>query len=82
MNEEQFAHSWNQLKQYVPARWAKVTEEDVQRINGNLDSFNTIVDGHYGPMKDEISQWAHRWYCHWSGQYAGYQEASALASTT
>jgi hypothetical protein len=82
MNHAQFAHSWNKLKQYIPVRWAKVTEEDMQRIDGNLDTFNIIVEGHYGPMRKEISNWAHRWYCHWSGQYAGYQEASTPASKT
>jgi hypothetical protein len=82
MNQEQFAHCWGQLKQYVPAKWTKVTEEDVRLIDGNLATFNTVVEGHYGPMKDDPNKWAHRWNCHWTGKYEGYQEALVGVSNT
>lgn len=79
MNQIQFLRSWSELKQYVPSRWTKVTAEDVQLIDGNLATFNTVIEKRYGAMKEDVSKWAHRWYCHWTGSYEGYQEASAVA---
>jgi hypothetical protein len=80
MNQQQFARSWNQMKQYLPARWVKVTAEDVERIDGDQEGFKAVVAGHYGVRQDEVHAWAHRWYCHWSGQYAGYEAVSASSS--
>jgi hypothetical protein len=77
MNSQQFAHSWNEIKRHLSARWDKVTEQDLHRINGDQNTFNAVVKAHYGAMHEEVSKWAHRWFCHWSGQYAGYEEASA-----
>ena len=73
MNQKEFAYSWDQFKQHVSPKWSKVTDQDLQRIDGNLASFDAVIERHYGQRKDEVSRWAHRWYCHWSGRYENYQ---------
>lgn len=78
MNTEQFGQFWGQLKAPLKAAWVKITEEDLVEIKGNLDTFGTVLQKRYGELqKDEVVTWAHRRYCHWSGNYTGYKEEGA-----
>ncbi|MDK2742343.1 MAG: hypothetical protein H8K03_06790 [Nitrospira sp.] len=75
MNKEQFGQFWGQLKAPLKAKWGKITEEDLVEIKGNLDTFDTVLQKRYGELhKDEVTTWAHRRYCHWTGNYLGYTE--------
>lgn len=75
MNKEQFGQFWEQLKTPLKAKWPDINEEDLIEIKGNLDTFGTVLQKRYGDLrKDEATTWAHRRYCHWSGNYMGYKE--------
>lgn len=75
MNKEQFGQFWDQLKAPLKVKWPAISEGDLLAIKGNLDTFGAVLQKRYGELlKDEVAVWAHRRYCHWSGNYAGYQE--------
>ncbi|NGZ95123.1 MAG: CsbD family protein [Nitrospira sp. WS110] len=70
MNTEQFEQFWEQLKVPLKAKWVGISDKDLAEIEGNLDTFRTILSKRYGELrKDEVLRWAHQRYCHWSGNY-------------
>lgn len=74
MNKEQFRQFWEQLKMPLKAKWERITGDDLSEIKGDLDRFGAVLQKRYGEVqKDEVARWAHRRYCHWSGNYIGYQ---------
>lgn len=76
MNQEQFGQFWEQLKAPLKAKWTAISDEDLGEIKGDLDTFGKVLQKRYGELrKDDVVRWAHRRYCHWSGNYIGYQEA-------
>jgi uncharacterized protein YjbJ (UPF0337 family) len=75
MNQEQFKGGWDQLKGALKKDWGKITNDDLLRIAGDQQKFNTVVEARYGTMKGEVSKWADRWYAKWTGWYEGYKEA-------
>ena len=75
MNQEQFRQFWEQLKAPLKAKWTSISDEDLVEIKGDLDTFGIVLQKRYGELrKDEVVRWARRRYCHWSGNYIGYQE--------
>lgn len=78
MNQEQFGQFWEQLKAPLKAKWTDLSDEDLVEIKGDLTVFGTILQKRYGELrKDDVMIWARRRYCHWSGNYIGYQEESS-----
>jgi uncharacterized protein YjbJ (UPF0337 family) len=75
MNQEQFKQSWCQLEGHLKKHWGKLTKDDLARIDGDLETFNSAIEQRYGEMKGEVSKWADRWYARWTGWYEGYEEA-------
>jgi len=56
-------------------RIALDSARDLRAIKGDLDTFGTVLQQRYGELrKDEVVRWARRRYCHWSGNYIGYQD--------
>jgi uncharacterized protein YjbJ (UPF0337 family) len=75
MNQEQFGQFWEQLKAPLREKWGKITTEDLVEIHGDLDRFGTVLQKKYGELeKEAVATWAHRRYCTWSGNYAGYKD--------
>jgi hypothetical protein len=76
MNQEQFGQFWEQLRTPLNAKWEKVTIEDLDEIHGDLAKFGSVLQRRYGELqKEEVSIWANRRYSHWTGNYAGYEDA-------
>ena len=74
MNQEQFGQFWAELKAPLRAKWEKITEEDLAKIEGLLTSFQKVVNDRYGEPAQDVYTWANRRYAHWSGNYAGYKD--------
>jgi len=74
MNQEQFGQFWRQLEVPLKNQWGKFTDDDLLKIEGNLDTFNRIIETRYGEKKNEVSTWANRRYAHWTGSYQGYAD--------
>jgi hypothetical protein len=72
MTQEQFRHFWLQLREPLKAKWDKITESDLEAIDGNLATFTEVVQKRYGEVdKHEVRIWADRWHAVWSGNYVG-----------
>lgn len=74
MNQEQFGQFWRQLEVPLKNQWGKFTDDDLLKIEGNLDTFNRTIETRYGEKKSEVSAWANRRYAHWTGSYQGYAD--------
>jgi uncharacterized protein YjbJ (UPF0337 family) len=72
MNHEQFKQSWDQLGGHLKKHWEKLTDDDLLRIDGNLDAFNGAIEKRYGEMKGGVTKWADLWYARWIGSYTEY----------
>jgi len=75
MNQEQFGQFWAQLKAPLKAKWEKLTEADLEEIQGNVEKFGIVLQKRYGNLKkNDVITWANRRYSHWSGNYVGYMD--------
>ena len=53
MNNDIFEGKWKQLKGSVQAKWGKLTDSDLDRIEGNREKLVGIVQERYGKDKEQ-----------------------------
>ena len=80
MNAVQFRESWKQFKEPLKAEWAKLTDEDLLKIDGDQEKFHSAVQTRYGSTKEDVIKWVNRRYAKWSGWYEGYEEAKVASN--
>ncbi len=56
MNKEEMKGKWNQLKGSVKTRWGKLTDDDIQRIEGERDKLVGKVQEKYGQSREEAEK--------------------------
>jgi uncharacterized protein YjbJ (UPF0337 family) len=60
-NQDILQGEWPALKGQVKLRWGKLTDGDVQRLNGKTDELAGVLQQRYGygkaQAKIEINQW-------------------------
>jgi uncharacterized membrane protein YeaQ/YmgE (transglycosylase-associated protein family)/uncharacterized protein YjbJ (UPF0337 family) len=44
---------WAQVRDKIHARWDKITDEDIDQINGNHDRFINLIEERYGLAKED-----------------------------
>ena len=54
MNADQLKGKWLQFKGDLKQQWGKFTEDDLQQIAGNYDTFAGKVQERYGEKKAEL----------------------------
>ncbi|MBX3124470.1 MAG: hypothetical protein KF854_15375 [Nitrospira sp.] len=80
MTQEQFQHFWLQLKAPLKMKWNKITESDLDAIQGNLATFSAILRQRYGDVDNlEVQTWADRRHAVWSGNYIGYKDPEPVS---
>jgi len=52
---------WHYLKDAAKSRWAKLTDDDLARIDGKCDELIGTLQMRYGKGKDEIENEVGRW---------------------
>ncbi|MEQ9257703.1 MAG: CsbD family protein [Roseovarius sp.] len=64
MNWEQIQGKWNQLKGDARVEWAKLTEQDVDKVEGERDKLVGLIQEKHGRSKEEaraeIDDWCRR----------------------
>lgn len=64
MNSDIIKGKWNQLKGSVQKQWGKLTDDEVDQIQGNATKLAGFLQEHYGKSKEEaereIDQWQKR----------------------
>lgn len=56
MNNDIFAGKWKQLKGSVQAKWGKISDSDLDQIEGNRERLVGIVQERYGKDKAQAKK--------------------------
>jgi uncharacterized protein YjbJ (UPF0337 family) len=64
MNWDRIEGNWKEFKGKAKAQWGKLTDDDLNVINGSRDQLEGRLQKHYGYAKDqakrEIDSWLNR----------------------
>ena len=61
MNSDTFKGKWKQLKGKVKSQWGKLTDDDVEQIDGKKDRLIGRLQERYGKARDEMHEAVNRW---------------------
>ncbi len=56
MNEDILKGKWNQLKGEVKKEWGKLTDNDLNKVDGEITRLMGVIQEKYGHTADEIKQ--------------------------
>lgn len=63
MNSDQLQGKWKQMKGSIKERWGKLTDDDVDIINGRNDQLVGKIQERYGIAREEaqrqVDDWLH-----------------------
>ena len=59
LNQDIFEGKWKQLKGSLKKMWGKLTDDDIQKIDGSYDRFIGIVQERYGHSREEAEKEFH-----------------------
>jgi uncharacterized membrane protein YeaQ/YmgE (transglycosylase-associated protein family)/uncharacterized protein YjbJ (UPF0337 family) len=61
VKNEVIERKWMQVRNKIHARWSKITEADIDKINGNLNRFITTLQERYGYAKEDAEDQIQRY---------------------
>ena len=61
MNSDQMAGKWKQMKGSVKTEWGKLTDDDLDVINGQKEKLVGRIQERYGIAKDEAQRQVDDW---------------------
>jgi uncharacterized protein YjbJ (UPF0337 family) len=56
VNKEIMEGKWKQLKGEIQNKWGKLTNDDLDVIDGNSEKFSGMIQERYGKSKEEADQ--------------------------
>lgn len=56
MNRDIFEGNWRQMKGKVKARWGKLTDDELDQIEGNYDVLLGKIQEAYGMSREEVER--------------------------
>ncbi|WP_435234387.1 CsbD family protein [Psychromonas sp. PT13] len=56
MNNDMIKGQWKQVSGTLKENWGKLTDDDLQEIDGSLEKFQGKMQEKYGMAKDEAQQ--------------------------
>lgn len=56
MNKDTIRGKWNQVKGQIKQKWGKLTDNDLVRIEGNLDEAAGRLQERYGMARDQAER--------------------------
>ena len=56
MNEDILKGKWRQIKGEVKSRWGKLTDDDMDRVEGDAEKLIGKVQERYGYQRDEAQR--------------------------
>ncbi len=54
MNWDQIRGQWKQLKGNVQAKWAELTDDDLEKVKGDREKLEGILQEKYGKSNEEV----------------------------
>ncbi|MFI4945356.1 MAG: CsbD family protein [Burkholderiales bacterium] len=61
MNEDTLKGQWKQLKGQVQLQWGRLTNDDIDQIQGNRDILLGKLQEYYGKSREENERDLERW---------------------
>ena len=61
MDWKEIESHWSELKGAAKVRWAELTDDDLERIDGRCDQLIAALQTRYSKGKDEIETEVARW---------------------
>jgi uncharacterized protein YjbJ (UPF0337 family) len=61
MNRDTLTGNWTQLKGRVREQWGKLTDDDVDQVQGKAEQLIGRVQERYGIARDEAERQVDRW---------------------
>lgn len=56
MNKDILKGQWRELKGQVKRKWGKLTDDDVDRIDGSYEELLGMLQKHYGYSREEAER--------------------------
>jgi uncharacterized protein YjbJ (UPF0337 family) len=56
MNTDQLKGKWHQVKGKAKQRWGKLTDDDLDRVNGAMDKLAGVLQERYGWERDRAER--------------------------
>jgi uncharacterized protein YjbJ (UPF0337 family) len=57
MDSDQMKGKWKQLKGEIKRKWGQVTDDDLLRVEGDMDVLIGKIQERTGEQRDAIRQW-------------------------
>lgn len=61
MNRDILKGQWMQLKGKIRAQWGKLTDDDIDQLQGNAESLVGKIQERYGRSREEAERELDRW---------------------
>ncbi|MFI4944069.1 MAG: CsbD family protein [Burkholderiales bacterium] len=61
MNEDTLKGQWKQLKGQIQVQWGRLTNDDIDQIQGNRDILLGKLQEYYGKSREENERDLERW---------------------
>ncbi len=56
MNQDQFEGAWQQMKGKAREAWGKLTDDDIEQVQGKMDVLSGKLQRAYGRSKEEAEK--------------------------
>jgi len=61
LNEPWLKGKWNELKGRVKEKWGKLTDDDLDKVEGKRDKLLGLIQQRYGESRDKVEQQLEKW---------------------
>ena len=61
MNRDVFQGQWKQLKGEITRQWGKLTNDDIDQIEGNAEKLSGLLQERYGYSREEAERHLDDW---------------------
>jgi len=62
MNRDTTQGKFTQLKGKIKEQWGKLTDDEIDELEGKSEILAGKLQERYGDKKDEVSRWADQWH--------------------
>ncbi|MDO3381606.1 CsbD family protein [Gilvimarinus algae] len=56
MNSDQLEGNWHKVKGAVREKWGELTNDDIDRVNGNREQLEGEIQAKYGKSKEQVKK--------------------------